>query len=117
MTHIHYQPFNKVISLDALQIWFICGFNIDLMAQWIWKAFEADIRDVYLLLPQDEQALWFDGMIWSQILPAAPLDSILESFPNTIASGPGYADMMPLPVIDEERQLCHLEEQRSYVLQ
>lgn len=84
------------------------------MPSWIWKSFEADVCGVYLLLPQDEQALWFDGMIWSQILPTAPLDSILKSFPYTITSGPGYADMMPLSVIDEERQLCHLEEQRRY---
>lgn len=64
---------------------------------------------MYLLLPQDEQALGFDGMIGGQILPTAPLDSILESLPNTIACGPGDADMMPLPVIDEERQLCDLK--------
>lgn len=66
---------------------------------------------VYLLLPQDEQALGFDGMIGGQILPTAPLDSILESLPNTIACGPGDTDMMPLPIIDEERQLCDLKEQ------
>ncbi len=69
-----------------------------------------DVCCVYLLLTQDQQALWFDGMIWSQILSTPPLDTILESFPNAIASGPGHADVMPLSIVDEERQLCHLEE-------
>lgn len=64
---------------------------------------------VYLLLTQDQKPLWFNGMIWSQVLPAPPLDSILKSFPNTIAGGPGNTDVMPLPIIDEERQLCDLD--------
>lgn len=63
---------------------------------------------VYLLLTQDQHALWFDWMIWSQVLPAAPHDSILESLPNTITSGPGHTDMMPLAVIDQKRQLRNL---------
>lgn len=65
---------------------------------------------VYLLLPEDQQALRFDGVIGSQVLSAPPLDSILESFPNAITSRPGHTDVMPLPIVDEERQLCHLEE-------
>lgn len=66
----------------------------------IWKACEADVCCVYLLLPQDQQALRFDGVIWSQVLSTPSLDTILKSFPNAITSGPGYADVMPLPVID-----------------
>lgn len=69
---------------------------------------------VYLLLPEDQQALWFDRMIRSQILSTSPLDAILKSFPNTITSGPGHADVMPLPIIDKERQLCNLEEDKRH---
>lgn len=69
---------------------------------------------VYLLLTEDQQALWFDWMIWSQILSTPPLDAILESFPNTITSGPGYADVMPLSIIDEKGQFSNLEENRRY---
>lgn len=69
----------------------------------------ADNQSVYLLLTQDQQALRFDGMIRSQILPAPSLDTILESFPNTIAGGPGHTDVMPLSIIDQKRQLCDLE--------
>ena len=65
--------------------------------------------DVYLLLAEDQQALWFDGMIRSQVLSTPSLDAILERFPNPVPSCPGHADVMPLPVIDEKRQLCHLE--------
>lgn len=70
---------------------------------------------VYLLLTEDQQALWFDRMIWSQILSTPSLDAILESFPNTITSGPGYADVVPLSIIDKERQLSNLEEERYEV--
>lgn len=82
------------------------------LPSWTWKAFETAVCCVYLLLAEDQQALWFDGMVWSQILSAPPLDAILESFPNTISSGPGHADVMPLPIIDKERQLSNLEEDR-----
>lgn len=70
---------------------------------------------VYLLLAEDQQTLRFDGMIRGQILSAASLDAILESFPNAIPSGPGHADVMPLPVVDQKRQLSDLEEDRQDV--
>lgn len=63
----------------------------------------------YLLLPKDQQAMWFDRMIRCQILSTPPLDTILESFPNTITSGPCDANVMPLSVIDHERQFSNLE--------
>lgn len=68
---------------------------------------------VYLLLAKDQQALWFDGMIRGQILPTAPLDSILESFPHSVAGGPGHANVMPLAIVYQKGQLCHLEYQAS----
>lgn len=62
----------------------------------------------YLFLAEDEQALWFDGMIGSQIFSAPSFHTILEGFPNTIASRPGHTDVMPLSIVDQERQLCDL---------
>lgn len=71
----------------------------------------------YLLLAEDQQALGLDGMVGSQILPAPPLDSILKSLPDPIAGGPGHADVVPLPVVNEERQLRHLEEGNHHKLE
>lgn len=65
---------------------------------------------VYLLLAQDQQALGLDGMIWRQVLPAPPLDSVLKSLPDAVAGCPGHADVVPLAVVDEERQLRHLQQ-------
>lgn len=70
-------------------------------------------RRGHLLLTQDQQALGLDGVIRSQVLSAPSLDAILERFPNAIASGPGHADVMPLPVVDEKRQLGDLQERRT----
>lgn len=84
----------------------ICGLNVVLTGH----VFRGETKKscLYLLLTENQQALWFDGMIWRQILSTPPLDTILKSFPNTITSGPGHTDMMPLPIIDQERQLCNL---------
>lgn len=71
----------------------------------------------YLLLAEDQQALGLDGVIRSQILPAPPLDSILKSLPDPIAGGPGHADVVPLAVVNEERQLRHLEEVKEHELE
>lgn len=85
---------------------FMCVLKQNGLPSWNWGTFKTAL---YLLLAKDQQALWFDGMIWSQILSTPSLDAILESFPNAIPSGPGYADMMPLPIVYKERQLCDLE--------
>lgn len=71
----------------------------------------------YLLLAEDQQALGLDGMVGSQILAAPPLDSILKGLPDPIAGGPGHADVVPLAVVNEERQLRHLEEVNEHKLE
>lgn len=73
-----------------------------------WKFEPYSVCVVYLLLTKDEESLWFDRVIWSQIFSTPSLDTILESFPNTITSGPGHTDVMPLSIVDEKRQLCDL---------
>lgn len=68
----------------------------------------------HLLLSQDQHPLWLDGMVRRQVLPAAPRHTVLEGLPYPVPGGPRDAQVMPLPVIDEERQLCHLR-QRLFV--
>lgn len=63
----------------------------------------------YLLLSQYEDTLRLDGMVWRQILSTAAQHSVLKRLPHPVARGPGDADVMPLPVVDDERQLGHLQ--------
>lgn len=63
-----------------------------------------------LLLAQDQHPLWFDGVIWCQVLPAAPHHAVLKGFPHPISGCPCDAEVMPLPIVDEERELCHLQQ-------
>lgn len=67
---------------------------------------------LYLLLSQDQHSVWFDGVVRSQIFPAASLHSVLESFPHAVTGGPRDAEVMPLAVVDEERQLRNLQQSR-----
>lgn len=64
----------------------------------------------HLLLSQNQHSLWLDRVVRSQILPAAPHHAILEGLPYPVTGGPRDAQVMPLPVIDEERQLCDLRQ-------
>lgn len=66
----------------------------------------------HLFLPQDQYSLWFDGVVRCQILSVAPHHSILESLPHPVTGGPRDAQVMPFPVIDEERQFCNLQQRR-----
>lgn len=68
---------------------------------------------MHLLLSQDQHSLWFDGVVWCQILPTAPLHAILEGLPHPITGGPCDAEVMPFAVIDEKRQLCNLQQRLS----
>lgn len=64
----------------------------------------------HLLLSEDQHSLWFDGMVRCQVFSAAPHHSILKGFPHPVTGGPRDAQVMPFPIIDEERQLCNLRQ-------
>lgn len=66
---------------------------------------------IHLLLSQDQDSIWFDGVVWCQILPTAPQHSVLEGLPHPVSGGPRDAEMMPFSVVDEKRQLCELEKE------
>lgn len=65
---------------------------------------------MHLLLSQDQHSLWFDGVVWCQILPTAPLHAVLEGLPHPVTGGPRDAEVMPFAIIDEKWQLCNLQQ-------
>lgn len=60
-------------------------------------------EDAYLLLSQNQYPLWFDWMIRGQTVPISPHYTILISFPHSISSGPCDTNVMPFPIVDQER--------------
>lgn len=68
----------------------------------------------HLLLSQDQHSLFFDGVVRCQIFTAAPHHSILEGLPHPVAGGPCDAEVMPFSIIDEERQLCNLQQRQFH---
>lgn len=60
----------------------------------------------YLLLPQDEDPSWFDGMPGREIQARPPQHTILVGLPLSITGGPGHAHVVPFSIVDRQRQ-CH----------
>lgn len=84
------------LSLNHLCVtpWATTLFCID---EWI------QTEDAYLLLSQNQYPLWFDWMIRGQTVPISPHYTILISFPHSISSGPCDTNVMPFPIVDQER--------------
>lgn len=51
-------------------------------------------------------------MVRGQVLAAAPHHAILEGLPDAVAGRPRHADVVPLAVVDKERQLGDLRSKR-----
>lgn len=66
----------------------------------------------HLFLTQDQDTARFNWVPRSKILPSAQLLSILKSLPHPISGGPGYTDVMPFSITNEERELGNLQNQR-----
>lgn len=76
---------------------------------------QADLKlCIHLLLSKDQYSLWFDWVVRCQIFPTAPQHSVLEGLPHPVTGGPRDAEVMPFPIINEERQLCNLQ-QRHFI--
>ena len=63
----------------------------------------------YLLLAQDEDSMWFDGVPGSQVLTRALQLPILVGRPQAVPRRPGDADVVPAIVLQAQRQLGHLD--------
>lgn len=63
----------------------------------------------YLFLAQDKDAMWLDGVPGCQVLTRAPQFTILVCRPQAIPGSPGNADMVPIAVLQAQRQLGHLD--------
>lgn len=61
-------------------------------------------RSRYLLLPQDEDPSRFDGMPGREIQAGPSLHTVLVGLPLSVPGGPGHAHMVPLPIVDRQRQ-------------
>lgn len=60
------------------------------------SAISGRFRPSHLLLSQDEDSPWFDGMPGSQSLPSALQLPPLVGLPHPIPQGPADADVVPL---------------------
>ena len=65
---------------------------------------------IHLLLSKDQNSIWFDGVVRCQIFPVAPHHAVLEGLPHPVTGGPRDAEVMPFSIVDEERQLCNLQQ-------
>lgn len=67
------------------------------------------LLEPYLFLAQDKDAVWLDGVPGCQVLPRTPQFSVLVCGPQSISCSPGDADMVPVAVLQAQRQLGHLD--------
>lgn len=61
-------------------------------------------RALYLLLSQDEDPSGFDGVPGGEIHAGPPQHAVLVGLPLSVPGGPGNAHVVPLPIVDRQRQ-------------
>lgn len=67
------------------------------------------LPEPYLFLAQDKDAVWLDGVPGCQVLTRTLQFSVLVCRPQPIPCSPGDADMMPIVVLQTQRQLGYLD--------
>lgn len=67
------------------------------------------LPEPYLFLAQDKDTMWLDRVPGCQVLTRAPKFTILVCRPQPIPGSPDNADVVPIVVLQAQRQLGHLD--------